>query len=313
MSETPPPPREGAPAAPIRRRRPGRKQAELRAGAMVVTTLHLVAGRRLMSFVGLGLLAFLPALAFDYWSHREAVEELQRIGSGIPEALQQKTLLAQVPVRHSVGTRFLGTLIALTGLMFLCGAVTCIVVQDLHRARHSLARAISVSLRQLVPMAGIALMTGIPVLILGYLVGFLIDIIPLAFFSSVGAIVLVAILLPLSITSYLVTQFSVSVPVMILEKRSAFPAIARSDELTRGVRWVILTAGAALCALPMWAMRYAQHRSATVSDWESAVFVGFGAQVVGGILLAVFCTVVYRDARASAEGIDTSNLATVFD
>ena len=313
MDDTPEQPQRRArprrASAPVRRRRAARKKPELQAGSVISTTFQMT-GRRLAVYLAFGVVAFLPALGFEYWSYSQSMAELER--AGVDPALLAE-LLGDREVPRSTGSKLLGMIISLSGLMFLTGAVTYMVIQDLHGRDPAPGTAISISMSRLLSSLGIALMISLLALVLfwvlTYLLAFLI--VPL-FDASLRGILVLVIAVMLFVVAILLPRFCVSVPVTIVEKRSALQSMARSDTLTRGVRTLIVATGFVVYGLPMLFMAYVGASWGNLTSWKAAVFAGFGSQVVGGILLAVFCAVVYHDARTSSEGIDTSEVARVF-
>lgn len=305
---------DGDAPAPVRRsasapRRRRHKRAQLDAGAVISQTFSLF-GRRILPFLLVGLIAFLPSLAFEYVTLKPLFDNLEKL-SLAPEMLLSVLDLADY--QRSKVLELLGSLILITCLLFLQGAVIYIVVEDLRGGRPSVARGLSISGSRLISMLGIALMISLLLYALLLVVLTVIFMFIGTATQSPAAVIVGTILGLLVVISMILTRFCVSIPVAIIERLPALRAMARSDKLTAGVRWIILGTGIVVYVVPLVIAQLAVHSWMDLENWKRAIGVAYAAQVVGGILLAVFCAVIYHDARVSSEGIEASDLARVFD
>ena len=111
------------------------------------------------------------------------------------------------------------------------------------------------------------------------------------------------------------TMWYVGLPAVVVEKADAFDALRRSDNLTTGHRWEIFGIIFLVGALNQVTSLVSVGLSFPLVD--SAPYV---PSILDGILSAgvtalgaVFTAVTYHDLRVSKEGIDSDELAAVFD
>ncbi len=112
-----------------------------------------------------------------------------------------------------------------------------------------------------------------------------------------------------------------SVPAAVVERLGPFQALSRSAELTRGVRWKVFAAFLALFGV-LWGLSMGVQLAAgafavLVLPTEHAPM---GTLVVSQLGTALFscipsvgCAVTYHELRAAREGLDTAQLASVFE
>jgi hypothetical protein len=111
----------------------------------------------------------------------------------------------------------------------------------------------------------------------------------------------------------LMTIWSMAVPVCILERRGPISSLGRSVELTQGNRWklfgVIMLTGIAENMI-----------TNVTAEAASALAGGAGEIVILLIVLglvqafsSIFYAVAYRDLRRVKDGVDTEQIASVFD
>jgi len=177
-----------------------------------------------------------------------------------------------------------------TALTFVAqGAITYGVVLELHGRHVGLAQCLSVGLARLLPIFGVALLVGLAV---G--VGLLLFIIP-------GVILMCCLY--------------VAVPATVVEKAGVSDAMSRSFYLTGGHRWQIfgvlvvlfiiaLIVNAALTFLAL---------SLVSKSIMGFILIAFVASAISSSLGAVAAAVAYNDLRAVKEGVDTEELAAVFE
>lgn len=175
------------------------------------------------------------------------------------------------------------------------GAVTYGTVRHLHGEPAPFGRMIAVGLRRGLPVVG----TGIVVWLVT-LAGFLLLFVP-------GVLFLVAA--------------AVAVPAAVVERPGVFGAIGRSFELTRGSRWPLFAAGLAVVAA-VWALSGVVQvalsvlASAALPPAPAMAVTLVGSQLgsaLFSVVPVVAVAVAYHDLRRAKEGVDTAELARVFE
>lgn len=175
------------------------------------------------------------------------------------------------------------------------GAVTYGTVRHLHGERASLGRMLAVGFRRGLPVVA----TGF-LLWLAVVLGSILLIVP-------GIIVMVASCL--------------AIPAAVVERPGVVGAIRRSFALTRGSRWPLFAAGLAIMMV-VWLLAMVVQVAAMVA--ASALLPAqqalAGTLVVSQLGNALFSgipvvgiAVAYHDLRVDREGVDTAELARVFE
>ena len=309
-----PPPKQPPAQAPTRRKKAIRRKPQLEAGRVLSRTFGLT-GKHFPQYLGIAALSFLPWIAFEYWSIQRVVDrDVGRIMDvfAVDKAGVEGLLSEYVPDRTK-GMALLGQLLNGIGLMFLTGAVTYMVVQDLRGGRASAGRALSISGNRLISMIGISIMIGLMAYLFTILLGLLPAFILGGMFESAEAALIARGVVALIVYAMLYTRFCCAIPVTIVEELSATKSMSRSELLTKGVRWIILGAGLLIVILPAAAAVVSDLKWMNLASWKTAIIANALVAIVSGVLIAVFCAIVYHDTRTSSEGIDTTQIAQVFD
>jgi hypothetical protein len=126
-----------------------------------------------------------------------------------------------------------------------------------------------------------------------------------ALFTGVAAILLVV---PGIIV---LCMLYVAVPVCVIEKPGIFASLDRSAKLTKGSRWQIFGLLALVSIVSVVAQIILKVFLGVFTIWGK--LLNFGWLVIATSFGAVLVAVVYHDLRMSKEGMDTNNLADVFD
>jgi hypothetical protein len=103
----------------------------------------------------------------------------------------------------------------------------------------------------------------------------------------------------------------VAVPVCVIEKPGIFASLDRSAKLTKGSRWQIFGLLALASIVSGVAQIILNVFLGLFTIWGK--LLNFGWLVIATSFGAVLVAVVYHDLRISKEGMDTDNLADVFD
>jgi hypothetical protein len=158
--------------------------------------------------------------------------------------------------------------------------------QDMRGQRVNLGESIRVGMRRLFPVVLVA----ISMAILGFL-GLIVFVVPgLMFF----------------------TMSFVAIPACVVEERGVFSSIGRSAELTRGYRWKIF----ALMLLCYGSDAIAESVIEPLTSITGTLpaFVGYVIwNGLWGAFYAILAVVTYRDLRVAKEGVDTAQIAAVFE
>ena len=191
-----------------------------------------------------------------------------------------------------LGTRVLGLLLSYV----VTGAIAYGAFNDMRGRRIGTGECLSRGLAVMFPILGVAILTGIAVLL-----GFIALIIPGLF---------------------LLTVLWVAVPVAVVERPGVFEALRRSAALTENYRWQVFGILMVLVAINVGAgvilfFIIGSVLSGTGTHSTNAVIGVYLISAVLEALLtalgAVMTTVGYHDLRAVKEGISIEDITKVFD
>jgi hypothetical protein len=159
--------------------------------------------------------------------------------------------------------------------------------QDMRGQRFGMGQSVRIGLRRFFPVIGVAT----AVTLLGSL-GFLAFVVP-------GCM--------------LFTRWFVAMPACVVEERGVWSSLARSGQLTEGYRWKIFT---------LMSLMYAADSvvDGLIGQALSQVAGGIpelaGHAIWNGIwgaFFAILAVVTYHDLRVAREGVDTEQIAAVFE
>jgi len=129
--------------------------------------------------------------------------------------------------------------------------------------------------------------------------------------SLVGPLVLVLIPATYAVAAYIIVVWAVVVPACVVEDRGAFDSIIRSADLTKGCRWKIFGIMLLLGVLSI---------IAGIVQQQLIAFSQPAAGVFAVVWLLVWisywnCNIImiYHDLRVAKEGVDTEQIAAIFD
>jgi hypothetical protein len=192
-----------------------------------------------------------------------------------------------VPSGHTV-LLILASVIVAVVLSALAEAVVLFgAFEDMRGRRVDLIASMKVGLSRVLPVLGVALLVGL--------------------LSGLSAILLI---FPAFIV---VTMLFVAMPVCIVEQLGPVASLKRSSQLTKGHRWkifglwllVMIAAGVVSLILSKIA--------GTLGGPAAAMIVELGWNALAGAFNAVMVVVTYHDLRVAKEGVDTDQIASVFD
>jgi hypothetical protein len=159
--------------------------------------------------------------------------------------------------------------------------------QDMRRRRVSLVESLQVGLRRFFPIIVLAILTTLAVS-LGYL----------------------ALIVPGLILN---TMWFVATPACVVERLGPIRSMGRSRNLTRGHRWKIV---GLILLLFLISLIVGPTLSVALGVMGGRALTLLGTLIwdgVWGAFLAIAGTVAYHDLRVAKEGIDTHQIAAVFD
>ncbi|UTW56322.1 hypothetical protein [Kordiimonas sp. SCSIO 12610] len=166
------------------------------------------------------------------------------------------------------------------------GAVIFATVEGSVGRQASLGQMISIGLKYLLPLIGVGIMVS---LVAG--LGYILLIIP-------GIIIQLGL--------------SVAVPCMIAEQRGVFDSMSRSFDLTKGYKWQILGVFIIIVIL-YFIVSFILNFVGVMAGSIGAIIVSVITYGVSATFFAVVSAVIYTNLRASKEGVDTSEIAKVFE
>jgi hypothetical protein len=108
------------------------------------------------------------------------------------------------------------------------------------------------------------------------------------------------------------TMWFVAIPACVVEQRGAFSSIGRSVDLTRGYRWKIFALMVFWFVANILAESVVEPLTSGVGAVPSfVVHVIWGG--IWGAFYAICVVVAYHDLRVAKEGVDTAQIAAVFE
>jgi hypothetical protein len=139
------------------------------------------------------------------------------------------------------------------------------------------------------------------------------------FFPVVGVAVAVAVLGFLGLIAFIVpgvmalTRWFVAVPACVVEELGVSGSMRRSEQLTKGYRWNIC----GLMGLLYVADSIVDSQINLVLSFVAGGTAALAAHVIWsgiwGAFYAIFAVVTYHDLRVAREGVDTQQIAAVFE
>ena len=163
-------------------------------------------------------------------------------------------------------------------------------------------------LTRLLPLLGLSILCGLA-LFLTVVVTFLVFGMLAAALGVVALVLVPAIYVPAAI---LVVMWAVVVPACIVEGLGPIGSMSRSTDLTKGYRWKIFGIMVLLLFLLPLIGSVVQLMLGTINDQLAGLF----AIIWFVVWIAYFnCAIImtYHDLRVAKEGIDTEQIASIFD
>jgi hypothetical protein len=186
-----------------------------------------------------------------------------------------------------------GEMMALVGILSLIlGPLSQAIVlygafEDMRGRPVSLFESLRIGLRRFFPILGIAFLTMIFALLAAFLLIFPVFIV--------------------------LTMLFVSTPACVVERLGPFKSMRRSAQLTKGHRWKIFGLLAATLIGAMIAESTLVKSAAGMGGQVFSLVVMLAWSALWGAFYSIMAVVIYHDLRVAKEGVDTDQIASVFD
>jgi hypothetical protein len=139
------------------------------------------------------------------------------------------------------------------------------------------------------------------------------------FFSVLGVAISVPVLTALAAAALIFpgfmvgTMLFVSMPACVVEQLGPIKAMGRSARLTKGHRWKIFAIWFVVLFVGSIFQSTLQNIAAGIGGPVASVIVALLWGAVYGAFSAILAVVAYHDLRVAKEGVDTDQIAAVFD
>lgn len=184
-------------------------------------------------------------------------------------------------------TGFLGILLLLAFSMVSHAIITFAAFQDMRGRPVHLGESLGIGLQRVVPIIGLAIVIAIAIGL-----GFMALIIP-------GLILL--------------TMWFIAIPACVVEQLGPLASLKRSAQLTKGHRWKIFGLMLLLLLISIVVTPIIDLGLASIGGPMLALIVGLIWNALWGAFYGIAVVVSYHDLRVAKEGIDTEQIAAVFD
>jgi hypothetical protein len=131
---------------------------------------------------------------------------------------------------------------------------------------------------------------------------------------AIGSAILAGLAMILLIVPGLIvmTMLLVATPACVVERLGPFKSMGRSAQLTKGHRWKVF--GLWIVTIIVGGItQVALVRLAAIGGYPLQLLVQFVVGAVWGAFYAILAVVTYHDLRVAKEGVDTDQIAAVFD
>jgi hypothetical protein len=246
---------------------------EFSVGKVISDTFN-VFFKNIVNFLLFGIVAYIPYVLIIFFT----------LGIGVLSG--DFSAINTEAVDGFVTVYLLTTLLSVILGYFVQGAVTYAAIETDVGHSVSLGGMILIGLRKMFPLLGAGLLAS---LIAGF--GFILLVVP-------GFIALMMLF--------------VTIPSIIGENRGVFEALSRSAELTKGYRWSLL--GASIVAgIVYYVVTFVLNLIAASFGEIVILVVTLVSYAFSSSFFATLAAMVYTNLRAAKEGVDTSEIASVFE
>lgn len=211
--------------------------------------------------------------------------------------------------KGTVGTVIIELIVGFILPQVMIAAIVYGSFQDIRGQKISVGDAIAGGFQVIMPVLGVAVLTGIATLIAA---------VPMLAVSLIqmGGLQLVLALALMALPIYMSVLFFVAIPACVAEKKSVGDSIRRSVNLTEGARWHVFGILAIIWLIAVGVVLVVLAISVGLTMVGSVL----GAPVLISLAVAFYlalnatmATVAYHDMRVAKEGIGTDVVARVFD
>jgi len=208
------------------------------------------------------------------------------------------------------------SLLSLLVNQLVTAAVVFGVVRELKKQHVSMTECIREGLARLFPALGVAIVSGLGILLI-VIVAILGTLIPgmMLFGSSRILAALIpfgSLMLGLAIAITLFCGWWVAIPAVVIERTDVFASLSRSWSLTRGRRWAVF--GIILIVWFLFVALYSIVLATGLMLFREQFTGLISVAMIPTIsLMAVVTAVGYYELRSTREGFDAAELAGVFD
>lgn len=246
-----------------------------------------VYGRNIIAFTLITALLYVPLGVYSWWLTQRMIDGHVTASS----VLQNAGIMG-------IMTLFLNA--------FVSATLTYGVVKDLQGERASIGKCISVGFSRMIPVFGVALMSGLAIIAIPFLIGLLMY----SLRSAEGLIILLALSFIPTIIIY--CMLYVATPASVIEKPGVFGALSRSKELTSGNKGAIFGI-LFMLGLIGFGVDKIEEAAFGNSSLKALMFIELGTKIVLGAIGSCVAAVAYYSLRATKEGTSANELASVFE
>jgi hypothetical protein len=204
----------------------------------------------------------------------------------LPNILLFRPTASVAPSGRTIGLIFAGAIVAMV-LGALAEAVVLFgAFEDMRGRKVDLIESTKVGLSRILPVLGVAILVGI--------------------LTGLSAILLI---FPAFIV---LTMLFVSMPACIVEQLGPVSSLTRSSQLTKGNRWKVFGLWLVFWVVAVIANLILK-AIGTLGGPAVGLILEFAWGALTGAFNAVMVVVTYHDLRVAKEGVDTDQIASVFD
>jgi len=221
---------------------------------------------------------------------------------------------------YAVGMSFLGIVLWIVLYVLAQAVLLYGAFQDMRRRPVNLGECLKIGLRRFFPLIGLAIcfmialgaIFVVPIVLTGVLSRSL-SVTGLVGQSLSVTINIIGALVGVGLAALLLTMWYVATPVCVVEQKAPLASLGRSSEITKGHRWKIF---GMILLLLIIGLIVGGAITVALRLTGSIALVTLGSLVwngVWGAFYAIFVAVTYHDLRVAKEGVDTDQIASVFD
>lgn len=275
--------------------------ADFRVGAVLGKTFG-VFFKRIVTFGAIAIGVQIPTMVISLLFFGDI---LSAVDSGDPSQLEEASFGFEMGGSGHWALQLVSMLLQI----LVTAAVVYGTIRSLRGGGAGIVECITGGLGRLLPAAGVTLLfvvmisaaIGVPAFLVGLFEG-----------GIAGLLLIPA----LALVAYLFVIFYTAIPAVVTERPGVLGAFSRSLELTKGSRWRIFGLMLAVLAIMIVASIVIWMPLGLMSAFvglSALTLVGFVVNALLTVFLVVVMTVAYHDLRIAHEGVDSDEIAAVFD